>query len=608
MKLLDKLPSYKYLLAGAMTAMRRFPFTLASALIGTVAVVALIEMENADKHFALQKLIFICALGIPLFTAAAALAHKRGKGIVASIGYQIIALGLLAIYYVSLPHSFIEYTTQPVRFVILFVSCHLLVAFLPYLGPNQARGFWQYNKSLFLRFLTSALYSAVMFIGLAIALAAADQLFGLDVPEKRYFQLFAIMAGAFNTWVFLAGIPGHLELLNETDDYPKGMKIFAQYILLPLVGLYLVILYAYELKIIVEWNWPKGWVSQLVLWFSVVGMLSLLLLWPLRERDENRWIKTFTKWFFRALIPLVVMLFLAILERVGVYGITVNRYLVLAMAVSLAILVLYFVFGRQKDIRSIPVVICIVALASAYGPWSAFEVSKHSQQGRLGKYLTKNDITPGVDVKEASERIPLDDRNEMSGAVSYLLDWHGPNAFSPWLSDSTIESYRDTTSGRISYFKIAEGLGFEYISHWRQRGEKNQFFRFTAIDSSAAPLSGFDYLVFVNHYDWSKEPPQRAFAMGDDTCFVWIDGQPPIFRIRLNADSTSAAELPLADKIDSLWGKWAEETIPREYLTYDAIGNGFSARIIFGDLTGMSAGDSITLSHVSAYVLIRKEP
>ena len=98
-----------------------------------------------------------------------------------------------------------------------------------------------------------------------------------------------------------------------------------QYVLLPLVGIYLVILYAYGLKILFQWNWPQGWVSQLVLWYSVVSILSILLLWPLREKADSGWIKSFTSWFFRLLIPLLVMLFLAIFERIGDYGLTVNR-------------------------------------------------------------------------------------------------------------------------------------------------------------------------------------------------------------------------------------------------------------------------------------------
>ncbi len=105
----------------------------------------------------------------------------------------------------------------------------------------------------------------------------------------------------------------------------------------------------------------------------------------------------------------------------------------------------------------------------------------------------------------------------------------------------------------------------------------------------------------------TEEPPRRAFAIGDDTCFVGINGQPPIFSIRFDADTAGAAELPLADKIDSLWGNWPEDAVPRERLTFEVAGAGFNARIIFGELNGRSVGDSISLYHASAYVLVSRE-
>ena len=46
-------------------------------------------------------------------------------------------------------------------------------------------------------------------------------------------RLWIVIAGVFETWFFLAGVPKNLEELDESDDYPKGLKIFTQYVLLP---------------------------------------------------------------------------------------------------------------------------------------------------------------------------------------------------------------------------------------------------------------------------------------------------------------------------------------------------------------------------------------
>ena len=54
-------------------------------------------------------------------------------------------------------------------------------------------------------------------------------------------------------------------------------------VVLTMPAFLILILIAYEIKIIIEWQWPTGWVSELILWYSVVGILSLLLLHP-RQR------------------------------------------------------------------------------------------------------------------------------------------------------------------------------------------------------------------------------------------------------------------------------------------------------------------------------------
>ena len=50
-----------------------------------------------------------------------------------------------------------------------------------------------------------------------------------------------------------------------------------QFILIPLVGLYLLILYVYGLQILFTWELPKGGLTYLILSFSIAGMLAVLL-------------------------------------------------------------------------------------------------------------------------------------------------------------------------------------------------------------------------------------------------------------------------------------------------------------------------------------------
>ena len=161
---------------------------------------------------------------------------------------------------------------------------------------------------MFIRFLTATLYSGVLFGGLALAIFAVDQLFDVRIDEDNYARLWVLIATVFNTWFFLSDLTEDLDALDQSLDYPNGLRLFTQFVLLPLVTIYLSILYVYMFKIILSSNWPKGWVSYLVIGFSTAGILALLLVWPLQSNDRFKWIKAYVKYFFMALFPLILML------------------------------------------------------------------------------------------------------------------------------------------------------------------------------------------------------------------------------------------------------------------------------------------------------------
>src|SRR5690606_5682983 len=115
--------------------------------------------------------------------------------------------------------------------------------------------------------------------------------------------------------------------------YPKQLRMAAAFLLMPLVAVYLLILYAYAARVLMEWRWPMGWASYLVLGFSALGLLVLFVIHPLEDnagaaaadggwqaRWEAKWVKLFTRHFHHALIPLLLLLFAAIGRRVHEYG------------------------------------------------------------------------------------------------------------------------------------------------------------------------------------------------------------------------------------------------------------------------------------------------
>jgi hypothetical protein len=454
----------------------------------------------------------------------------------------------------------------------------------------------------------SALYSAVLFLGLLLALAAVDNLFGADIKPETYFRLWIIIAGLFNTWVFLAGVPKDLDALNQSGEYPNGLKVFTQFILLPLVGLYFAILIAYEAKIIVTWNWPKGWVSELVLWYSVIGILSLLLLHPLRDRIESRWIQAISKWYYLALVPLVAMLFLAIMRRISDYGVTEMRYFVFAMAVGLTIVMVYMIISKRKDVRLIPIVICLIAFFSAYGPWSAFAVSRSDQQDRLEALMVKNGILIDGIIKKADVAPTLDDRREMSNVVNYLNELHGIDAFTRWVPDST-RAILDTLPIYVSSERITHDLGFVYV-YRAHDGMEGEYFNLHIEVPRPIDISGYHMMLTFENIEEGSHT--SYFQPGDDPCKLHelsFDSASTTLTLRMRGvcpDTGLVSTVPLEQLIRTRLENPTDTSLSPQDLTFPAATGDLSLKVIVSGVEGRLIRDSLVVNSVSGFVLSRQ--
>ncbi len=488
-----RLPSMQNIAHDAAETFARFPLPLLSAMIGTASAVILLDHEGPAQPTVFWSMLFGGILGISILTGVTLAVEKRNWGRGGEWGIKIAAVLIVAAYACTVPSDLGEAPAiHAIRLLLLAFAAHLFVSFAPFIADRDINAFWQYNKTLFLRIFISALFAQVVFAGLAFALAALDNLFGMQIPGRRYPQLFILVNGMFTTWFFLTGIPEERESFSASSDYPKGLRVFAQHILLPIVLIYLVILYAYLGKILISWEWPEGWVSKLILGFSGTGILCLMLLHPLSGRTENLWIRTMTRWFYVALIPVIVMLFLAVWRRVSEYGVTEGRYLAVALGVWLAVVVFYFLALPRKNIKFIPASLFLGTILVTFGPWSVFAVAEHSQVSRLEALLQKNAMFAGGKAVKSAGILQASDTREISAILSYLHDIHGYDAIQPWYNEALRE---DTTKAGVRYKSAEDVAALLGIQYTRARELPGGVTLLTADRDKAFDIRGYDYMM-----------------------------------------------------------------------------------------------------------------
>lgn len=401
---------------------KRYPLTVLVAVVGTLSLLYAVE-NKISEHEWIFNIVMYCMLMLPisislhncleLFTA------DRRKKNFAILGFSVIIL-LTAFDVIYYMHG----NPKEYRLGMWWVSAHLMAAIFPFYQYAHLNAFWEFNKSIFINFLTAALYSFVLFLGLAGALGSLESLFNIQIDNDVYAKLYIVIAGIFNTYIFLGNSPNPLKILFEPKTYPKGLRIFTQYILLSLVIIYLIILYAYIGKIVLTHTLPNGWVSTLIIAYSISSILSFLLLYPLRNHESYDWIFWFNKLFYFLLIPIFIMAFVAIGRRISDYGFTEDRYLVLLTAIWLAGITLYFIFSKKKNIIVIPMSLWVITALLSFGPWGIYQISENNQLQRLKSPLSKENFLVNNKIRPLSsqEVAKLDsaDRIMISGSLEYL--------------------------------------------------------------------------------------------------------------------------------------------------------------------------------------------
>lgn len=508
------------LLSNALQTFKRFPLAILSSLYSGYLIWILMEMPGTDKdHEPVIRVLFAASLGLPLLTSLQLFLESIQKNSVLNIIIKLIVIFILILYYYLLPEHITVKTIT--RYIALMTAFHLAVSFAPYLYNHQRNGFWQFNRILFIRFLTATLYSLVLFGGLALALLAIDQLFNVDLSEKPFIRLWCFIISVFNTWFFLSGVPVNIRELENINDYPKGLKIFTQYVLLPLVTVYLLILYAYTLRILFISEWPRGWVSWLVLGFSTAGILALLLIWPLRNDERFKWIRQYSRGFFIALFPLIILLFFAIGRRVSDYGITVNRYYVIILAVWLALNAAYFLFSRIKYIRFIPLSLFITAVISAYGPQSAFSISSKSQKKRFESLLEKNKLLQEGKIRKLNQNISEEDRYELSEITSYLNEVSGTGDLQEYfIQDLDSMIIADSLSRYQQPEKILALAGIEFSYYPGTVNAKETYYNLSIMQSGYYDISGYDHFIRFNIYTGRDKTVSSVVKRNDTLEFI----------------------------------------------------------------------------------------
>ncbi len=430
----------------------RFPWVILIITLSTVLSWALIYDPNIFMdHDYMKKILFCLVLGIPISIGLTVLKEASFESkIKFQIDILIVLILTLSLIYFILPE--IENRGFGFKYVQIAFIAHLFVSLAPFfkITKHENLEFWSYNYFLLFRILKSGVYALTFWIGLALAITTVNLLFKTEF-SKAYGYLGVLLTLMFQTWFFIAGIPESFKSLVDNFKYPNELRIFTQFALVPITVVYLIILYAYSFKILIQWSLPSGYIGWLVSSISVLGAFTLLLIHPLRKSAEHRWVNIFWKYYFVLIIPLLGLLFLALSVRIFSYGITESRFVLTICGITLSILSFYFIFKKNENIKWIPFSLMFFSLLTLAGPLDATRLSYNSQFNRFKSLIAKNNITSFENLRKTS----AEDATSLNSIIYYLQNRNGKEVETyiednfKWIRDPKDPSPKNTTFALI---------------------------------------------------------------------------------------------------------------------------------------------------------------
>ena len=585
-----KLPSLSVLINQAKETATRFPLAILASILGSFAMIRILNfIPNEHEGQYWWNVVMTLSLALPLFISFSLFAESKGIEKAKKYLIQIIPIAFLLIYFFTLSDQTDFYDIG--RYVLLLIAFHLLVSFSPFILAKDKThiDFWNFNQTVFLRFILSGLYTFVLYGGLAIALLSFDKLFEMNIDGKRYGQLLFFIVGIFNTWFFCSGVPKPEDTKSEV--FPKGLKIFTQYVLLPIIVIYVLILYLYLFKIIFSWNLPVGWVSYLVIGFSTAGIFSLLLIYPLVESKEIKWVRIFSRVFFISLIPQIILLYLAIAVRTSDYGITERRYYVFVLAFWLSVTTLYYIITNFKNIKYIPFSLFLIAVLTSVGPWSAFNLSLNSQVNRLEQILNKNSMLVNGKVMPASNEIQKEEIQDVNSIINFLIERNKLEAIQPWFNENldSLENYKKISE--VVYHskseQIMQMMGLKADSF--NNIIKKKFVSARTTGANEINIQGFDkFSLFESQKKDSLSAIKSYYDFDSNDIIVY--------------NNTDTIKFPIKYVTDSLHS----ERPSLQSMTMDNYFKDTHVRVIIAGIDFNREDKGLKVTYLKAYILTKK--
>ncbi len=593
-KKLTSLFSLLFLLNELKTTIKRFPFpVMCSVFLFAFSFAEINDLTNFSPEMSF-KIIVICIAGfflggaIKLYCEACMVAD--GKGRIASL----MALIILAVLVLMTPQGAEE------RFAALILSALAMVSVGAFIfRKSNDVSIWSFNRQVVFGGAISFIAALILFAGASGALASIGYLFEIKIHGDVYSTLWVFGASLVAPLYALSFVPRQFDVSEQECHMPSQVGFIANWILAPLVAVYIAILYAYFIKIGVTFDIPKNQLAYMIAGFALAGIITYQVSWPfVRSGHANRLLRFLMRFLFPVLVLPIIVMIVAIMIRIDEYGVTEKRYVVALAALWFLFLAAGFTF-KKLQLKHIGLSFAVILFLGACGPWGMTQVSQQSQFSRLEKLIDQYGLIEEGKIVKAKKEIPFVDRKNISSIVQYLSRTPYKETIKAWLPESENES---ASKGEgLSPAAVTNQMGFDFVNRYAAAGNKERFHVNANIhDLRNIKVQGFDYIL-SNLYARldTKDINRNAFASETDQALpkiTWEFNENGLLMVRVEGHKNIAFDVAAL----------AKENHHKDVkaLSLDGLGQGMKIRLVFKQISGTVKDDNYEVTDASFFMLL----
>ena len=274
---------------------------------------------------------------------------------------------------------------KPFLWTYGFAFTYVLAGILLVVGNRRMdnRPFAAHALHVVTQMFFGLLITGILNIAVMAIVASFFYIFGIEEPKHLYEHIYQFI------WFVLAPQVCCTLIRQNEDEVAepfKVLRLILNFILSPAVIIYTVILYTYFIKIVFEWDLPKGGVAWMVMGFVTVALIGRVAQSILSQRYYDWFYNRFTL----IAIPPLIMYWIGSIYRIRLYSFTESRFYLMVAGVLMTLFVLMLWKKRTRKYQLMALIFGAAIILFTYIPGiSAKSIGLSCQKQRLTQLISE---------------------------------------------------------------------------------------------------------------------------------------------------------------------------------------------------------------------------